>query len=207
MHAHLESAHEESQGTLIVDEFSVDGLDRIDLATVNGAITGYELKSASDKLVRLARQAPSYGRVMDYLFLVTTPAHLVSARPMIPGWWGIITAKPQGDAISLRQTRRARPNPNLDARCVARLLWRDEALAILAMKGLDKGFRTRSRGELCDRLAFEVELTELRHEVREQLKARRGWRESPAQQQSDATSPFEDRTPRFLARRRLTRHH
>ncbi len=207
MHAHLARAHAPSEGTLIVDEFSVDGLDRIDLATVNGAMTGYELKSARDRLGRLERQAPSYSRVMDYLFLVTTPTHLVNARPMIPDWWGIITARDDGEVISLKQTRQARPNPHLDAKSVARLLWRDEALAILTDQGLDKGIRTRSRDELCDRLASELELASLSHAVRERLKARHGWRESPARPQSGATSPSEDRTPRFLARRYPTRRH
>lgn len=201
VHQHLSQAHVPDCETLIFDEFSIDGLDRIDLATVNAALTGYELKSATDTLTRLARQAPSYSRVMDYLFLVTTTTHLQNARRLIPGWWGIIIAKESSEGISLRQSRSARQNPKLDAMTLARLLWRDEALAILTTKGLDKGYRTRTRSDLCGRLAKELELAELSYEVREKIKERQGWRESPALQQSGATSPLEDRTPRFLARR------
>ncbi|WP_460462903.1 sce7726 family protein [Arthrobacter pigmenti] len=201
MHAHLGAHHPDDGGTLIVDEFSIDGLDRVDVATINGSLTGYELKSASDSLSRLKRQVPSYSRVMDYLFLVTTHSHLTQARDMIPSWWGIITAKTTPDTILLRQSRQARPNPRIDASAVACLLWRDEALAILTSRGLDARYRTKSRQELCERLANHLTLPQLRQEVSYQIRERRGWRENPEPQQNGETSQREDTIPRFLARR------
>ena len=201
LHAHLKDNHLHDDDTLIVNEFSIDGLDRVDVATINGSLTGYELKSAHDNLLRLERQAPSYSRVMDYLFLVATNAHLSRARVMIPSWWGVITVTTAGGSIFLRQSRQARPNPRIDAPALARLLWRDEALGILTARELDKGLRTKPRAELCDRLATQLPLQELRYEVREQIKGRRCWRESPEPPRSGGTLPREDMIPHFLARR------
>ena len=204
MREYLANNDAHSVGALVIDEFSVDGMDRIDIATVGDVLTGYELKSSSDNLSRLERQVRSYGRVMDYIYLVTTVSHLKNARNIIPKWWGIITVKESTHSIALKRTRKARSNPDLDSESIAQLLWRDEALSLLTEKGLDKGYRTKTRDELCRRLANEVNLIELRRDVRERIKGRRGWRESPILVRNDDSSLHADKFPHFLARRLLT---
>ncbi|WP_198541163.1 hypothetical protein [Parafrankia soli] len=56
------------------------------------------------------------------------------------------------------------------------LLWRDEALAELAERGLARGFRSKPRLVLWERLAAEVPLDELKAAVCAQLKGRTDWR-------------------------------
>src|SRR5690242_4147837 len=52
---------------LIVDEFALcEGLVRADVCLVNGALSGFEIKSAADSLGRLPAQIAGYSRVFDY---------------------------------------------------------------------------------------------------------------------------------------------
>lgn len=192
------AAHDQ---TLLVDELGLCGAARVDVAAVNGSLTGYELKSARDKLDRLPNQVVTYGRVLDYAYLVVASTHLDRARPMLPPWWGILVAREADGGVVLSHQRRARGNPAVDAGSLAQLLWREEALAILTRHGLDAGVRGKPRHVLWDRLATDLRLDELRDEVRATLKARRGWRENPAQRGSAATWLPSNTTPRFLARR------
>lgn len=201
LHERIRSSAVGTHDRLIVDEFSIDGLDRIDIATVSDCLTGFEIKSPFDRVDRLNRQVPSYSRVMDYIYLVTTKAQIKESRPIIPRWWGIIEAKSDGKTVELAQIRKSTLNRRTDPSSVAGLLWRDEALKVLENVGLDKGFRTKPRHDLCERLASELPLPELKALVREQLRVRHSSRESPAPRRSDVTWPLADSSPRFLARR------
>jgi len=192
---------EDMASTLLVDELGLCGESRVDLAVVNGSLTGYELKSARDRLDRLPNQVATYGRVLDYAYLVVAHSHLSQARKMLPSWWGILVAREEGGTVVLSHQRKARHNPAVDAGSLAQLLWRDEALSVLARHGLDRGVRTKARHVLWAKLADDLDLDQLRDEVRENLKARRGWRESPAPRGSASTWRPSDTTPRFLARR------
>lgn len=191
----------ELEQTLLVDELGLCGAARVDVAVVNGSLTGYELKSARDKLDRLPNQVATYGRVVDYACLVVASTHLDRARVMLPAWWGILVAREATGGVVLTHQRKARGNPAVDAGSLAQLLWREEALAILTRRSLDAGVRGKPRHVLWERLAAELKLDELRDEVRATLRARRGWRENPAQRESDATWLPSGTTPRFLARR------
>lgn len=197
----LEEHAEQLDHTLLVDELGLCGEARVDVAVINGSLTGYELKSARDKLDRLPNQVSTYGKVLDYAYLVVARAHLDKARSMLPPWWGILVARGGTDYITLRHCRKARKNPGVDAASLVQLLWRDEALAVLTRHGQDFGVRTKPRDVLWARLALVLELDQLRDEVRETLRARRGWRESPAQHGSAVTWQLSDTTPHFLARR------
>lgn len=187
--------------TLLVDELGLCGESRVDMAVVNGSLTGYELKSARDNLDRLPGQVETYGRVLDYVYLVVADNHLDQARAIVPSWWGVVVAKDGEGGVVLKPRRKARPNPAVDAYSLAQLLWRDEALALLTELGLDAGFRAKPRHMLWERLAQHLELDELRGLVRDTLKARRGWRERPARRGSAGTSLPAGGIPGFLARR------
>src|SRR4051812_2250535 len=53
--------HKEERGTAIIDELSLcQGDARVDLAVVNGSLSGYEIKSDRDTLVRLPNQQTKY---------------------------------------------------------------------------------------------------------------------------------------------------
>lgn len=202
LRTHLLSEHEdELDRTLLVDELGLCGQARVDIAVVNGSLTGYELKSARDNLDRLPNQVAIYSRVLDFAYLVVANSHLKRARAMLPHWWGIVGVREEHGEMRLTFRRQARKNPAVDPNFLAQLLWRDEALTVLTRYGLDAGIRSKPRDILWHRLAQDLELNELRYEVRTALRERRGWQESRAQRGNASTLLPSDRTPRFLARR------
>ena len=190
-----------SRSTLIVDELGLCGTARVDVAVVDTALTGYELKSERDKLDRLPNQVATYGRVLDYAYLVVARKHLAAARQILPQWWGILVAHAEDDSVVLAHQRKARRNTQVDAHAVAQLLWRSEALDLLTRYQLDFGHRGKPRHALWEQLATRLELDTLKVEVRQTLKVRRGWRENPGQRGYGATLQPSSRSQHFLARR------
>lgn len=163
--------------SVVVDELGLcQGGARVDIAVVNGALHGYEIKSERDTLERLPGQVEVYGRTLDTVDLVTSGSHLTRARAVIPPWWGIIQAVMVGGEVRLRRVRKARRNPSPDPFSVAQLLWRDEVLAILEDLGIADGLRSKPRRTLWQALAGAVSREELNHLVRDRLKARGNWR-------------------------------
>ena len=178
LHAWLRDLHaHEASNTRVVDELGVAGTVRVDTAVFNGAFSGYEIKSASDTLKRLPKQVEVYSAVLDYAYLVVASNHVKQARSLLPAWWGIIEAVPVGDAVDLRHRRKARWNSKVDAFTLCTLLWRDEALEELELRGWATGVRSKPKVVLWERLAAQLELAELREIVRERLKFRESWRE------------------------------
>lgn len=173
----LEMEHAaEIDETMFVDELDLCGRVRVDVAVVNGALSGFELKSASDSLRRLPTQVDLYSQVLDYATLVVAPNHEDRALTLIPDWWGHTTAHWVDDRVQLEVVVKPQRNPEPVPASIAMLLWRDEALDELSERELDRGLRSRPRRELCEALAAELELEDLRECVRTRLKAREGWR-------------------------------
>lgn len=178
LHAWLADLHaHEAASTRVVDELGIAGTVRVDTAVFNGSFSGYEIKSASDTLRRLPKQVELYSAVLDYAYLVVASNHVQHARELLPAWWGIIEAVPVGNAVDLRQRRKARWNRNVDAFTLCTLLWRDEALEELEVRGWATGVRSKPKVVLWERLAAQLELSELRSVVRERVKVRESWRE------------------------------
>src|SRR5262245_39425246 len=93
--AWLVSQHGHERDARLVEEMGIwSGSVRIDIALINGSLSGYELKSDSDTLERLPRQLAIYGRVFDYLHLVVGKRHADKARALLPDWWGVKVAVP-----------------------------------------------------------------------------------------------------------------
>ena len=172
----LLAKHRSDPGTLIRDEVGLcAGKRRIDVVTVNTELTGYEIKSDQDTLLRLAAQAEAYGRVLDRAILVTTKRHLDGARAMLPPWWGIIVARAEQHSIRLEDVRPPTLNNQYDAFSLAQLLWREEALEELRLRGKGLGLSKKARYYVCVSLAEAVPLNELRSIVHVRLKARPEW--------------------------------
>lgn len=177
LHRDLLTEHSlDMESTRFVDELGLCGAVRVDVAVVNGALSGYELKSARDTIRRLPVQADYYSRVLDFATLVTAENHLQAADEVIPAWWGVLVAVPDGSGLTLEPTRPAEMNPKIDPYALAQLLWRDEVLVELSRRDLDRGYRSKPRTVLWQRLSNELPLDELRSVVRVQLKSRTGWR-------------------------------
>lgn len=147
------------------------GASRIDVALVNGEITGHEIKSARDNLGRLPSQVEHYGRCLDRAWIVVDASRADSIDGHVPDWWGVMVAARGPAGIGLTVRRRSRKNPVADPFYVAQLLWRDEAYAELEARDLHHGLRRATRWELWDRLA-ELPMKQLRDSVRARLKAR-----------------------------------
>ncbi len=163
---------------LILQELGLrHGAARVDVAVVNGLLHGYELKSDSDSLGRLARQAVVYGSVLDRVTLVVGQRHAEAATRMIPDWWGLQVAEmgPRGGVL-FSSVRRTRNNPSQDVVAVAKLLWREEALKLLQQLGAAEGFMSKPRAAIYARLAEVADPDAIRARVRDRLRNRTGWR-------------------------------
>ena len=159
---------------MVIEEF-VAGECRADVAVVNRALHGYEIKSDSDTLIRLPAQIASYNSVFDYVTLVAGERHLTEAEEACPDWWGIVRARQSGAGIELAVKREPERNPCPDPVSIAWLLWRDEAMSLLEAFAIPGG-RRKTRGDLANLIAKNIPVAELRDYVRNQLRERTNWR-------------------------------
>lgn len=178
LHILLRKEHQSDCDTLILDELGLcQGDARIDVAVVNGAINGYEIKSESDTLERLPKQCDTYNRVFDKVTILTAARFIDDIQDIIPEWWGITKAERENDGmVHFFSYRLPQQNPSVDPLAIAQLLWRDEALSLLKERGLQKGLLSKPRQVLWSALAEFLELSDLQAEVRKKLKARPRWR-------------------------------
>lgn len=164
---------EHGRDTLFIEELGLSrGQVRIDLAAVNGSLHGYEIKSDRDTLRRLDRQLAIYNRVLDHATLVVGERHMERAVELLPRWWGLVRIDANSSGPQFTCLRRSRRNPRRHDRTLVELLWRDEALALLARRGLDRGVRSKPRFAVWDRLCEHLAVDEIAAEVRRCLKAR-----------------------------------
>jgi hypothetical protein len=180
--------HRDSPDTIYLPEFALyGGANRADYAALNGMSHGYEIKSDRDTLVRLREQADAYSAVFERATLVSARRHLSEAKGIIRPWWGIVEVR--GGELSpfrLERVRESLPNPEPCNHAIACLLWRPEALRILASLGLDKGLRSKPMEYLIERLAAELPADRLGRYVREALRARGDWRSAARLRRYDA---------------------
>jgi hypothetical protein len=160
----------------VVDEFDLAGAARVDIAVVNGALAGIEIKSERDSLRRLARQVDAYGLVFDEVTVVAAQRHLRHVLEQVPAWWTVISVNGVPGEVDFNIERTGATNVSIDTEQLLWLLWRDELLDELATRHLLKGLRSKPRQVLCQRLASELDVDEIRSLVRNRLRARRKWR-------------------------------
>ncbi len=198
--SHLRLLHE-SDDSLIRHEVGVcAGSRRIDVAVLNGEFAGYEIKSDEDRLIRLARQADAYGRVLDRAVIVTTSRHMDKAVAILPKWWGVMVARQEYGQVVLEPTRMPDINDRHDAYALCQMLWREEALEELTVRGKARGLSAKARHYVWMALSAAVSLAELRGIVRVRLRERPSWpggqRRAPGDVKFRTTateSPFQDR--------------
>jgi hypothetical protein len=172
--------HRNDPDTRIVQEMGVwSGTVRIDIAVINGQLSGFELKSDRDTLLRLPSQCSLYSRLFDNMTLVVGSKHVDKALPLLPEWWGIITAVDEEGFVSLVEVRECSQNPDQDPFLMAQLLWREEALTLLDDNGLARGWRSKSAPAIHRYVSEVFTPTELSSAVRLILKKRVGWLGQP----------------------------
>lgn len=164
--------------TLVIDELGLNhGECRADIAVINGKLSGYEIKSNFDSLVRLKSQIRAYDAVFQTASIVIAPRHLRNVLRAVPVHWGIYICLPSADnGLTFWRARRESENTCPDPVAIARLLWRDEAAQILRSHGASGRLLKRPRAELYNQLADILDLSELRTQVIGALKNRKSWR-------------------------------
>lgn len=152
------------------------GQARVDLAAINGRITGCEIKSARDNFGRLEGQVRAYSTVLDRALLVVEGRSADRVTNLVPPWWGVWRAFSTGSGgVRMEVAQVGYTNPAPVPLAVAQLLWRDEALAVLTRRGDAAGMRAATRWRLWEALADQLPLDVLQREVREAIKARPEW--------------------------------
>lgn len=157
----------------VVDELSLPvAKARIDLAVINGALHGYEIKSASDTLQRLPAQIEAYSKVFDYLSIVTEKKYSKKILNFVPSWIGLIECNDKKD---LKTLRKPKLNKNKESFFIAKLLWREELINILTEHQIP--FKKKDRNWiLCEILSSNLEIEFLSQIVRENLRKRKEWK-------------------------------
>lgn len=163
----------------IIEEFSVcDGAARVDLAAVNGVMHGFEIKSDIDSLERLPHQMELYSSVFDKVTLVVGATHLYHAFNLVPDWWGVTVARVNEEGlVSFNEIREPELNRHIRVQAIVKLLWKDEALGILNELGFSKGYKSKNRDQICNRLVEVLDAETLTSKVRNLIQFNReGWR-------------------------------
>lgn len=173
----LAARHQGDSTTRIVEEMGIwSGSVRVDIAVINGALCGYEIKSDRDTLGRLPFQQDLYSRVFDSVELIVGLRHVEKATAIVPDWWGVTLAT-EGDSgdVDLAPVRPGAPNPTIDPFLVAQLLWKEEAVAVLDSLEMARGWKSKRAKLVHQHLAVSLPLEELRRHVRTALKNRTEW--------------------------------
>ncbi len=174
---HLKKYYNDSDSK-VVDEFNVClGVARMDLAVINGALHGYEIKSEADTLYRLNNQITMYSKTFDFLTIVTSQKHLDGVLNQIPDWWGIIVASQnKKTGISLKTVRKPKRNITVDKLSLAQLLWRNEIIEALNSIGIIKGLSNKPKPYLWNLMSENFSTKDLSKIVRDKLKFRANWK-------------------------------
>lgn len=121
-------------GAVLVEELSLLREKRADLAVVNDALWGYEIKSERDKLDRLPEQVPFYNAVFDFCYIIAADKYVTRISRLVPRSWGIWRITSGNEIVFERDPKR---NTRTTVLAQARLLWKPEAVQILVNAGID----------------------------------------------------------------------
>lgn len=174
----LNQRHSQDKKLRIIEEFGIQhGVARVDIAVLNGIAHGYEIKSDQDTLQRLPEQMDVFNSVFDKMTLVVGKNHLYEAINIVPDWWGIIVAKVNtSGSIVFNHIREEEFNKIQDSVSIARLLWKKEALKMLEEEGKARGFYSKTRDLIYEKLAMIFDQKTLGDKVREAIFLRTDWR-------------------------------
>ena len=164
--------------TLVIHELGlVHAKKRVDLAVVDDAIHGFEIKSSLDNLDRLPSQIEVYRQSLQKLTLVAASKHIHEVMEITPWWCGVMEVlHGASGGINFQSLRLATLNPDVDEFFLAHLLWRNEAQRALIDKGI-KGVALRGpRRELYRTLVAMVSEFELAAIIKSFMAQRPDWR-------------------------------
>jgi hypothetical protein len=154
----------------IIHEFPIPRPSaRIDLALINGRISGYEIKSDVDSLTRLPSQLGSYGKIFEQLCVVTTPKKSRTVLENTPSWCGVLCYSDEGKFKTLRKLKL---NPNVDIECLLYSLSKKELLKIAATASLNYVKTKNLKSEIISEIINNASRRSIIKNCRYQLKNR-----------------------------------
>ena len=178
-HEQVLKPYRTSPNTMVIDELGLQhGSCRADIAIINGRMIGFEIKGETDSLKRLREQVRAYNAVFDQATVITTSKHRRKVIAKVPRWWGVIichSAPRRG--VTFETLRAATPNARVESLAIARLLWKNEAAAMLQRLGEPNCILRQPRAKLYERLSEILELPQLQRRVRNCLRKRKNWRD------------------------------
>ncbi|MFA7335330.1 MAG: sce7726 family protein [Candidatus Obscuribacterales bacterium] len=167
----------ENPNSRVVDELELlRGVVRVDVAVISDTLHGYEIKSASDNLIRLPNQQVHYRKVFEKMTLVADEKHVEHAVKIVPDCWGLITVGMKDGKPFANEIWPARRSYELDPLAMAQLLWREEALELMQYFDLNYGYASKPRKVLWQVLANNLTVEQLKAFVCFKLKTRKGWK-------------------------------
>jgi hypothetical protein len=162
--------------SIIVEELSLPSTgSRIDIAVINGALRGYEIKSSCDTLVRLKKQIVGYTKVFDYLSIVTEEKYLKKIMAISPDWIDVLCLTTLDNHPSMITARNGYLNAHREGFYIAKMLRKEEMQALLNEYGIlyKKSSRAWTLSEI---LAETLDIDDLAYSVRLKLKHRTDWK-------------------------------
>ena len=157
----------------VFEEFTVElGAARADFAFIGERLEAFELKSDYDDFSRLHNQIHAYNRSFEQITIITGPVFSEAVLRVVPSWWGVLTATRRQDRLHLHSLRTASGHTTQSATSVSMLLWREEAIDILATEGGQRAPRRATRHQLRERLIASLSVDELRFAVAKRLRTR-----------------------------------
>ncbi|HFD1717823.1 TPA: sce7726 family protein [Enterococcus faecium] len=161
----------------IIEEFVIcDGEARADIATVNGIMKGFEIKSDVDSLVRLTKQIEKYDATFDKCTIVVGKKYKEKIEEKVPEHWGIIFAyRNRLGGVSLKNIRSASFNKNVTERALLDLIWSNEIKSFLKKNEI-RGYSNKNKFQLVELIEKNFSLPAVKSFARETLKNRQDWR-------------------------------
>lgn len=147
---------------------------RVDIAVINGRLSGFEIKSDFDSLSRLPRQVRAFSAVFDEMCVVTTSRHSADARKIIPSWWRLTVHAKKNGKPHFRTVQKGSTNPNVQTDALLHMLTRYELSSAIQNQQLDLQIRSLRRSQIIENLMDQLEPSNIRFEVRRLLKLRAG---------------------------------
>ncbi len=164
--------------TFVLNELGLrNGLNRADIAVLNGKMIGYEIKTEGDSLSRLPAQVVAYNEVFDKAFIITADKHLQKVKQQIPKWWGIYTIHlDNSNDFAFSCHRDAHLNKMKNSYAIARLLWKAELEDFLGKTKYSGISKKKNKNQLYEIVANKYSAKYIGEIALKYLKARQNWR-------------------------------
>jgi hypothetical protein len=183
--------HYLNPNTRVVEEMSLSGgINRIDIAVVNGSLHGLEIKSDKDTLDRLPAQMQTYLKVFDFVTVVCGEKHTDHVLDSVPSFVGIIEAKVSKAGLSLQELRPALQNCEQSVEAMLDLLWNEELQLVLDQLDIAKGNSSKTKQRKIQAAVPYLEPRVASQYVRDLIKMREDWRERQLHGECDDSPRF-----------------